>query len=128
MAGYLSGLSLYRSFSRGGSYKTNIKNYFMRRVCKIVPLFYILFGIFVFTAGKQAEGCKGRRVWGALLFFNNLMIAGADDPPCYGISWYLSIQMQLYILTPFFVYAYHKSKKLGHLLTLGAIGICLAIR
>ena len=36
--------------------------------------------------------------------------------------------MQLYILTPIFVYAYHKSRKLGHLLTLAAIGSCLAIR
>jgi peptidoglycan/LPS O-acetylase OafA/YrhL len=93
-----------------------------------VPNYYIIFTIFMFTAGTVAENCKGRRFWAGYLFFQNFLIGGGDDYPCFDVGWYICLQMQLYIITPLFVLAYLKSKTLGHACTLGAILLCLALR
>jgi hypothetical protein len=36
---------------------------------------------------------------------------------CFGWGWYLAVDFQLFLITPFILYAYAKNKKIGWLIT-----------
>lgn len=48
-----------------------------------------------------------------MLFIDNFT---NDDGYCYGWGWYLSNDMQIYIITPFILIFYFQNKKLGQIL------------
>jgi len=50
--------------------------------------------------------------WTNLLYIDNF-VPSDYDTTCMGWSWYLANDMQLYILTPLFFFAYYKNKVIG---------------
>ena len=79
------------------------------------------------------QGCSDDW-WISLLYLNNFNIRGVDEfygPGCLGHSWYLSVDMQLFIFSPIIIYLLWKYPKFGLILsgivTLGATLTPLAI-
>lgn len=60
--------------------------------------------------------------WSALLHIQNY---ANDYGTCLSQSWYLSIEMQLFILAPFLVYAYHRYQTKTIIISLIAILISM---
>ncbi|XP_070533924.1 nose resistant to fluoxetine protein 6-like [Ptychodera flava] len=60
------------------------------------------------------EQCR-KYWWAVLLYFHNMYpwVGGVDI--CMGWLWYLFVDMQLYVISPFFIILLHKSAKLGTL-------------
>ena len=53
-----------------------------------------------------------------LLFIDNFMDHGPSGMDyCFGWGWYLAVDFQLFLITPFVMMIYNKSKKIGLLVT-----------
>jgi peptidoglycan/LPS O-acetylase OafA/YrhL len=65
--------------------------------------------------------------WTNLLFINNLHpYSSTEGDQCFYVSWYLANDMQFYLISPLFVLAFVKSKRVGVLLTTAVVLIsCL---
>ncbi|XP_070533920.1 nose resistant to fluoxetine protein 6-like [Ptychodera flava] len=53
--------------------------------------------------------------WAALLYFHNLYPWPSSTDICMGWVWYLCVDMQLFVISPFFIILLHKSAKVGTL-------------
>ena len=66
----------------------------------------------------NAEGCS-RDWWWNILYINNFKENG--NPSCHGVAWYLANDMQMFIISPIFLYLLYKWRLLGHVSCFAAI-------
>lgn len=123
LSGFLITHLLLKEIERNGS--INVKNFFIRRVLRIWPLYYflIIFGFLMFPLLPFGQGTD-HSVLNYALFISNLdeIWNGANDPLNFlTISWSVSIEEQFYLswmllmlVLPFF----RKGKYLFHLFSL----------
>ncbi|XP_070555369.1 nose resistant to fluoxetine protein 6-like [Ptychodera flava] len=75
-----------------------------------------------------AQGVCQNKWWANMLYINNLYPFPGTVSECMGWSWYLAVDMQLYIISPIFIITFYKSWRAGLGLSLGTIlcsfGIC----
>ncbi|XP_070533925.1 nose resistant to fluoxetine protein 6-like [Ptychodera flava] len=64
--------------------------------------------------------------WAVLLYFNNMYPWVGSTNMCMGWVWYLCVDMQLYIISPFFIILLHKSAKVGTLAVVSFIVASMA--
>jgi len=74
----------------------------------------------------SAKYCR-RNWWHNLLYINNLITYDPEGEPtdsmCFGESWYLAVDMQLFLVTPTIVFLVWKWRRVGlAILTLVTIG------
>lgn len=84
----------------------NIKNFYIRRILRIWPLFYfcVLFGFVLFPFIKKMLGTEPHEVahlWAYLFFVNNFdFINNFPDCSVLGILWSIAVEEQFYLLWP----------------------------
>ena len=79
-----------------------------------------------FTNTTPSNACS-KYWWTNLLYINNLYPADFEDQ-CFKWGWYLAIDTQLYAISPIFLFAYHKSRRIGWALVVFAAFLGTAIR
>ncbi len=61
---------------------------------------------------------NGGALWN-MFFIDNFGNHGTNGMDyCFGWGWYLAVDFQLFLITPFFLYAYSKNKKLGWIISI----------
>jgi peptidoglycan/LPS O-acetylase OafA/YrhL len=67
-----------------------------------------------------ACSCNNGGVLWNMFFIDNFGYHGATGIDyCFGWGWYLAVDFQLFAISPFIMYAYHRNKKLGWAITFG---------
>jgi len=65
-----------------------------------------------------ASACNDGGVLWNMFFIDNFGDHGPSGMDyCFGWGWYLAVDFQLFLVTPFIMYAYHRNKKLGWLVS-----------
>ncbi|WMN07705.1 acyltransferase [Marivirga arenosa] len=89
------------------SSKINLKNFWMRRVLRIWPLFYfsVFFGFVIFPLLKSLFGQipnETADLWSYLVFLNNFNFIekGLPDASILGVLWSVAIEEQFYFVWP----------------------------
>lgn len=89
----------------------NIKNFWIRRVLRIWPLYYfcVFFGFVLFPIIKSAFGeipFETASIWYYLAFLNNfdLIKEGLPDASVLGVLWSVAIEEQFYFVWPIILY------------------------
>ncbi len=87
--------------------KINIPNFWLRRVLRIWPLFYLCVGLgfIIFPLAKTIMGgipTENANPWYYLLFINNFdyINKGLPDAPGLGVLWSVAIEEQFYLTWP----------------------------
>ncbi|XP_059144570.1 nose resistant to fluoxetine protein 6-like [Physella acuta] len=103
--------------------------YFVHRFWRLTPLYMIVLAVGTNLYDHIVKGplkadefeefyqCKDKW-WSHMLYFNNFY---RPDKKCMTWSWYMSVDMQLYVLSSIFVYITHRKRKLGVALTVGLL-------
>eukprot|EP00457_Paulinella_chromatophora_P002706 gb/GEZN01002711.1/.p1 GENE.gb/GEZN01002711.1/~~gb/GEZN01002711.1/.p1 ORF type:complete len:766 (-),score=35.92 gb/GEZN01002711.1/:46-2343(-) len=111
--------------------------FYFRRIARILPLYMfclvlwwqigVLLGSGPFWYRWSAFIHKCDLYWWThVLFINNLYpFNSSETDGCFEVSWYLAVDMQLYLLSPFFVLTYLKNKKLGGVLAAFTLMACV---
>ncbi|XP_072028267.1 nose resistant to fluoxetine protein 6-like [Amphiura filiformis] len=100
--------------------------FYFHRFWRITPLYMVTLAIFATLTpylgkggGKDdllkstSEACQ-KYWWANLLYISNLYpFPGNLNDQCMAWSWYLSNDMQFFIISPFIIYCLYKSSKLG---------------
>jgi len=127
LSGFLIGGSMMNEV--GKTHEIAWGKFYMRRLFRIVPAYFVT--ILLSIINDQLHGRHPRCMqygWKNLLFINNFTSKSTYFSwPCVGISWSISLEMQLYLLTPpiFMLLACLKSKWPGlPSLRNGAIAVC----
>eukprot|EP00808_Paulinella_micropora_P004909 g49359.t1 len=99
--------------------------FYMRRIVRILPLYMfclvlwwqigVLLGSGPFWYRWESFIHKCNLYWWThVLFINNLYpLHATETDGCYEVSWYLAVDMQLYVIAPFFVLLYVRSRTWG---------------
>ncbi|KAN0028570.1 hypothetical protein ACTFIV_010416 [Dictyostelium citrinum] len=97
--------------------------YVIHRVVRLTPLYYFLIffsmwvmplmgsGPIYYQFDSFANAQCSSYWWTNILFINNFYLN-----ECYGVAWYLANDMQFFLLTPFIIVLYRKSKTIGWIL------------
>jgi len=133
LSGFLAALAMYRGFK--DKKNINVKNIllsYLYRYLRLLPLFAIIIcyeiylnSIFFDTPANTScinsiRQCN-EQWWKSLLYINNFLTEFNDL--CAPWVWYIMIDMQLYIITPFIMIAYCWNKKIG-MMIIGFICLC----
>nr|XP_018899951.1 PREDICTED: nose resistant to fluoxetine protein 6-like [Bemisia tabaci] len=133
IGGFLAYLFIYRTLLQ--KKRVNLVMVFFYRWLRIVPLYALVIAFYTFVMPSLGEGPVWNRFverdvaycrknwWLNLLFINNYV---HSDQLCMIHSWYLSVDMQLFILTSFiavFIFHHQKAAKLvlGTVVTLSIV-------
>jgi peptidoglycan/LPS O-acetylase OafA/YrhL len=107
----------------------------LSRVGRIVPMYATCLGFFTQIAPHMGSGPFWHQwigllrpchdyAWTNFLFINNFIPTNtAVTDTCFYHSWYLAVDMQLYILAPLLVFTYIGNKRAGLFLT----GLCFGL-
>ena len=97
--------------------KIDVKSFWVRRILRIWPLFYlcVCFGFFLFPIIKNAFGMHSEEtanIFYYLTFLNNFdfIEKGVPDASNLGVLWSIAIEEQFYILWPLFLSIIPKKK------------------
>jgi peptidoglycan/LPS O-acetylase OafA/YrhL len=109
------------------------------RLLRILPLYVMLLGVWVCVAPHLGGGpfwhqwdallqpCRDYG-WTNLLFVNNFFpLDLANTQTCFYHSWYLAVDVQLFVLAPLLVYLYQQHPKVGKATTLALMGTSMAV-
>ncbi|QIH31573.1 acyltransferase [Sphingobacterium sp. DR205] len=109
ISGFILTLGLYNSIEK--NHMINFKDYFVRRFTRLEPPFIIstvvLFIMVTFFMDKQWEDLIGHLI--ATLTYTHNLIFGYWSP-INPVSWSLEVEIQFYILIPFFCIILYKVK------------------
>ncbi|CAB4059068.1 unnamed protein product [Lepeophtheirus salmonis] len=112
---------LFLKFLDKSKGKFNPLALYLHRYIRLTPTYAILilvfhtlplkmsFGPFRKFADDLVDRCDNNW-WTNLLYINNFINANKN---CMGESWYLAVDFQLYLISPFIVWALWKGKKIG---------------
>ncbi|CAI5440757.1 unnamed protein product [Caenorhabditis angaria] len=133
----LSGLVLSYMFFKERPKSETMKNpitwimFYVHRYLRLTPPMMIFIGFFTvymnYIQGPaaaslfniqaiQVDSCK-KLWWHNLIYINNF----GSQNPCYGPSWYLAADTQLYLIAPIFIIALYISSVFGVLLILAGV-------
>ena len=141
MSGLLVCLSLMRQLDRSkGSF--NVLRYYLHRYVRLTPLYAFVMASVAFILPlantgpdwhyikTMAEATRQRLWWGQLLYINNYVPTfdvGWISPQSGMIeTWYLACDMQMYWLSPLFIYPLWRWKKVGLVWVLVCLSTLLA--
>lgn len=118
LSGFLITFLLLKEQQTSGA--ISIRNFYMRRVLRIWPLYYLIMitGIFILPSLINTFQFCGEE-WMHLVFlnnFNNHLLAGCEMPNV-GIAWSVAIEEQFYLVWPLIFWLFSRSKKLLILVT-----------
>ncbi|CAG7818380.1 unnamed protein product [Allacma fusca] len=138
MSGLLVTYNLLKSLEKSKG-RFNLGLHYLHRYLRLTPAYAFIIGCLAtilpylssgpnwYIVNMWSVNCQ-RNWWHNLLYINNLIDYGNDfskNGMCAGVSWYLSADMQLFLLAPIFVYPLWRWDRLGKLLlgvaTLGSI-------
>ena len=127
MSGLLVCLSLMRQLDRSkGSF--NVLRYYLHRYIRLTPLYAVVIALVAFVLPLMATGpdwhyfkkmaeAVRRLWWSQLLYINNYVPkfdVGWGSPQSGMVeTWYLACDMQMYWLSPLFIYPLWRWKKAG---------------
>jgi peptidoglycan/LPS O-acetylase OafA/YrhL len=124
LSGFLIGGILMDQRESGNYFKT----FYIRRVCRIVPLYFIWLILFlilgaVVVSANSSEWLNtifGREIphfphWGYFLFLQNWFIAkaGVFGSPWLAATWSLAVEEQFYLLLPLAMWFIRPNKRFG---------------
>ncbi|QRP44313.1 acyltransferase [Amycolatopsis sp. FDAARGOS 1241] len=96
LSGFLITTLALREEDRNGS--VSFRNFYLRRACRILPVYYVVLGIFVvvtFARGElRSSGLFGALPWFAT-FLNEFHVVGV-----FGVAWTLGVEQKFYLLWP----------------------------
>ena len=95
LSGYLIGGSAFNEIRHTASF--DMVPFLLRRVFRIAPVFYMAVFLAFLTQGLEA--CR-LAWWKKLLFIENMTVNLQDEGQCAPQSWSVSLEMQLYLVTP----------------------------
>ncbi|MGH9181523.1 MAG: acyltransferase family protein, partial [Acidimicrobiales bacterium] len=124
----LSGFLLVSYFWTDGPRRPSLRNFYVRRIFRIVPAYYLSLAVlFWFMADRAALfSDRGlRQVIANVTFTQWLFPTTSTSLNVNGVYWTLSLEMALYALLPLFAYAIAKRPVLAGA---GLIGVCVAYR
>lgn len=138
ISGYLVVHVLVRITSRVTSvwkkYCTTLPGLVVHRLLRIMPLYAMTLGFYVFIAPHMGSGpfwyqwegllepCRAYG-WSNLLFVNNFVPFDLPNTAtCFYHSWYLALDLQLFIVAPLLVYAFVRNKTIGKVVTASLLG------
>ncbi|EGT55002.1 hypothetical protein CAEBREN_32444 [Caenorhabditis brenneri] len=134
----LSGIVVAYLFFKTRLKVAQIKNpvtwilFYVHRYLRLTPPlmffigFFVVYGYYIQGPGvaaqlnqlnPQVDVCVGNW-WKNMLYINNL---GSDVNQCYGITWYLGVDTQLYVIAPIFLIGLYFSFAAGTALLMAAI-------
>jgi len=97
---------------------------FLHRYLRLAPpvLFVVYFNIYLAVlvgSGPYWDQMSSDRLactrywWRSAFFLNNFSSINERDQTCYAVTWYLSVDFQLFLVTPFLLLLYRRNAKLG---------------
>lgn len=116
LSGYLMFLTAVKSWEKG---EFHITRYYKKRIFKIYPaLFFMVMAVCCYFTLFQRENLAGIRREICSIFFgynnwwqiheNTSYFTKFNSPSYFKHLWFLSVEMQLYLLWPFIFFAYQK--------------------
>ena len=106
-------------------YLSNLPVLLLSRIVRILPLYAVVLGLYTQIAPILSTGpfwykwlpllkpCTDYG-WTNLLFINNFVPSGRPTTDtCFYHSWYLAVDMQLFLLAPLLVFWYQRNRKHG---------------
>jgi peptidoglycan/LPS O-acetylase OafA/YrhL len=96
---------------------TYFKTFYLRRACRILPLYVLLLATFVYLPRAGVENpwlFEGTiPLWSYATFTQNLQMLGGLGPNWVAVTWSLAIEEQFYILIPMVVAALPRRRLCG---------------
>jgi len=113
ISGFLITFLLVKEHEVSG--KIHIKNFYIRRILRIWPLYYLVMisGIFVLPCLFNSFTFEGS-VFKNLFFLNNFDISATEHNPNIGIAWSVAIEEQFYIFWPLIFTIFFKKGMLNY--------------
>ena len=115
-------------------YCTTLPGLVVHRLLRIMPLYAMTLGFYVLIAPHMGSGpfwyqwegllepCR-EYGWTNLLFVNNFIPFDLPNTAtCFYHSWYLALDLQLFLAAPLLVYAFVKNKTIGKIVTASLLG------
>ena len=104
----------------------NVKKFYMRRILRIWPVYYLLFGITIFLLVNNfslldTSSWDGWVVWGNLnikdllylvFFLPNVFVITPGSIPFFSISWSVGVEEQFYLIWPVLLKLFKNTLKL----------------
>lgn len=75
----------------------------------------------------EPENTCSKYWWTVLVYISNFYPTHFENQ-CFKWGWYLANDTQFYVISPIFLLAYHKSKRLGWFITVGTMFLCMVLR
>ena len=120
-------------------YCTTLPGLLVHRLLRIMPLYIMTLGFYTLIAPHMGSGpfwyqwegllapCR-EYGWTNLLFVNNFIPFDLPNTAtCFYHSWYLALDLQLFILAPLLVYAFRSNAKTGKVATASLLGASVLI-
>ena len=95
LSGYLIGGQLLAPFARGS--QINLSRFFIRRVLRILPAYYIILAVYIFLPGLW-EYPTMTPWWKFLISIQNIGLVGGTS---FSHAWSLAVEDQFYLILPF---------------------------
>ncbi|XP_046461507.1 nose resistant to fluoxetine protein 6-like [Daphnia pulex] len=131
MSGLLVSFLLLRELDRNKG-KFNVGLYYLHRYLRLTIVYAFILGFIAtlivyfgigpnwYDVNKYSNACR-LAWWRQFLYINNLFPLNADYA-CMGQTWYLAVDMQLFIFSPLFIYPLWRWRKWG-LVWLAAVAL-----
>lgn len=132
LSGFLIAAMLQKEMARNNG-KIRYFRFLRRRLVRIIPAYALAFALTLWRGWLPNNNCS--ETWYTnMLFINNFKVTG-EQSACMGHLWSVAVEIQMYILTPLFVYGmnsvdwhdrrYLKSRYRGLLLpaSMGVFGV-----
>ncbi|EGT54998.1 hypothetical protein CAEBREN_04792 [Caenorhabditis brenneri] len=141
----LSGIVVAYLFFKNHPKESQIKSpitwvlFYVHRYLRLTPPYMIFIGFYIvygqhvqgpFSASQFNTLLPGLQIcekywWKNLLYINNM---GSSETACYGPSWYLAVDTQLYIFAPIVLIGLYYSWMIGSgIVMLGCVGSVIAV-
>lgn len=121
MSGLLVTYSLMRELDRNNG-RFNIGFFYLHRFLRLTPVYAIILGFIATLLAYLGSGPNWQNVrylslacrwnwWNNLLYVNNYVLTYPLE--CMGETWYLACDMQMFLLSPLFIYPLWRWRRIG---------------